>query len=238
MSYIHTTATWKENKKLNCEVVYVGDSASLSYLQWIRMIVEGISGPSDFTTDPRRHMIMEATMSLPPPSTPSGVLPDRHTADVLVESYFVNVGDCMTLFSPKLVANCLQTTGLVEVFDRDLFHTQMNECYDDPLSVEPSVLCSLYMVFAIGLVMARPRPGSPEDSIVERLRSDKKVNRAELFFRNAKSLADPVSGFEDADFWSIQALLLMSLYMLSVSKRNASYAYYGETQMVPKWNTQ
>ncbi|KAK8124663.1 fungal-specific transcription factor domain-containing protein [Apiospora kogelbergensis] len=82
------------------------------------------------------------------------------------------------------------------------------------------------MVFAIGLVMARPRPGSPEDSIVERLRSDKKVNRAELFFRNAKSLADPVSGFEDADFWSIQALLLMSLYMLSVSKRNASYAYY------------
>ncbi|KAK8056563.1 hypothetical protein PG993_001790 [Apiospora rasikravindrae] len=190
-------------------LLYVGDSASLSYLQWIRMIVEGISGPSDFTTDPRRHMIMEATMSLPPPSTPSGVLPDRHTADVLVESYFVN------------------TTGLVEVFDRDLFHTQMNECYEDPLSVEPSVLCSLYLVFAIGLVLARPRPGSPEETTIEKLRSDKKVNRAEFFFRNAKSLADPVSGFEDADFWSIQALLLMSLYMLSVSKRNASYAYYG-----------
>ncbi|KAK8026896.1 fungal specific transcription factor domain-containing protein [Apiospora marii] len=190
-------------------LLYVGDSASLSYLQWIRMIVEGISGPSDFTTDPRRHMIMEATMTLPPPSTPSGVLPDRHTADVLVESYFVN------------------TTGLVEVFDRELFHTQMNECYEDPLSVEPSVLCSLYMVFAIGLVMAGPRPGSPEEVIIEKLRSDKKVNRAEFFFRNAKSLADPVSGFEDADFWSIQALLLMSLYMLSVSKRNASYAYYG-----------
>lgn len=76
--------------------------------------------------------------------------------------------------------------------------------------------------------MAGPRPGSPEEVIIEKLRSDKKVNRAEFFFRNAKSLADPVSGFEDADFWSIQALLLMSLYMLSVSKRNASYAYYGE----------
>lgn len=41
-------------------------------------------------------------------------------------------------------------------------------------------------------------------------------------------LADPVSGFEDADFWSVQALILTSLYMLAVSKRNAAYAYHGK----------
>lgn len=75
--------------------------------------------------------------------------------------------------------------------------------------------------------MAAPFPGSPEAVVIEKLRAER-ANRAELFFRNAKSLADPVSGFEDADFWSIQALLLMSLYMLAVSKRNACYAYYGE----------
>lgn len=113
------------------------------------------------------------------------------------------------------------------MFDRALFRTQVNECYDDPLNAEPSVLCTLYMVFAIGLVLARPTPGSEGEVAIARLRADNKVNRAEFFFRNAKSLADPVSGFEDADFWSIQALLLMSLYMLSVSKRNASYAYHG-----------
>lgn len=129
-------------------------------------------------------------------------------------------------------ADALQTTGLVEVFDRAHFRTQVNECYDDPLNVEPSVLCTLYMVFAIGLVLARPTPGSEEELTIGRLREDKKVNRAEFFFRNAKSLADPVSGFEDADFWSIQALLLMALYMLSVSKRNASYTYYGAS---PAW---
>lgn len=72
-------------------LVYVGDAASLSYLQWIRMIVDDVSGPSDFTQDPRRHMIMEANMSLPPSSAPNGVLPDRRTADVLVDAYFVNV---------------------------------------------------------------------------------------------------------------------------------------------------
>ncbi|RYC58363.1 hypothetical protein CHU98_g7846 [Xylaria longipes] len=162
-------------------LLYIGDSATLSYLQWIRMIVENISGPSEFTTDPRRHMIMENTIS---------------------------------------------TAGFIEVFNKHAFLKSVEECYKDPLGVTPSLLCLLYLVFAIGLVMAAPSPGSDEAAVIDKLR-DERSNRAELFFRSAKSLADPVSGFEDADFWSIQALLLMSLYMLSISKRNASYAYYG-----------
>jgi hypothetical protein len=36
---------------------------------------------------------------------------------------------------------------------------------------------------------------------------------------NAK-VNDPIIGFEDAGFWSIQALLLMAVYMLTVSKRH------------------
>ncbi|KAI3336882.1 hypothetical protein HD806DRAFT_21519 [Xylariaceae sp. AK1471] len=189
-------------------LLYIGDSASLSYLQWIRMIVESISGPSDFTMDPRRHMIMENTISLPQDLRPTGVLPDQRTANILISSFFTN------------------TAGFIEVFNRQAFLKSVDECYKDPLSVTPSLLCLLYLVFAIGLVMAAPFPGSDEAAVIDKLRSDR-ANRAELFFRNAKSLADPVSGFEDADFWSIQALLLMALYMLAVSKRNASYAYYG-----------
>lgn len=103
----------------------------------------------------------------------------------------------------------------------------MDECYKDPLVVTPSLLCLIYLVFAIGLVMAAPSPESEEAAVIDKLRSER-TSRAELFFRNAKSLADPVTGFEDADFWSIQALLLISLYMLAISKRNASYAYYGK----------
>ncbi|ORY69826.1 fungal-specific transcription factor domain-containing protein [Pseudomassariella vexata] len=189
-------------------LLYLGDSATLSYLQLIRMIVEEISGESDFTRDPRRHMIMEAQVSIPPTVRPTGVLPDRRTANILVESFFTN------------------TIGFVEVFDKDMFLASTMECYNDPLSVNPSVLCLLYLVFSIGLVIAKPPSGTEAEAIIKRLRSED-VNRAELFYRNAKSLADPVSGFEDADFWSIQALVLMSLYMLSVSKRNASYAYCG-----------
>lgn len=72
--------------------VYVGDSATLSYLQLIRMLVESVAGQSEFTLDPKRHMIVEARTYPPPSNTPSGVLPDRRTADVLVESYYLNVG--------------------------------------------------------------------------------------------------------------------------------------------------
>lgn len=55
------------------------------------MIVENISGPSDFTMDPRRHMIMENAISLPHDLRPTGVLPDQRTARVLINSYFTNV---------------------------------------------------------------------------------------------------------------------------------------------------
>ncbi|KAI0816555.1 fungal-specific transcription factor domain-containing protein [Xylaria sp. FL0064] len=189
-------------------LLYIGDSATLSYLQWIRMIVEHISGPSDFTVDPRRHMIMENAISLPQDMRPTGILPDQRTAKILINSFFTN------------------TAGFIEVFNRNAFMKSVDECYKDPLGVTPSLLCLLYLVFAIGLVMAAPYPGSDDAGAIDKLRSES-ASRAELFFRSAKSLADPVSGFEDADFWSIQALLLMSLYMLAISKRNASYAYFG-----------
>ncbi|RYP79400.1 hypothetical protein DL769_002984 [Monosporascus sp. CRB-8-3] len=133
---------------------------------------------------------------------PTGVLPDRRTANILVDSFFTNV------------------------FNKKSFLESMEECYGDPLSVNSSVLCLLYLVFAIGLVLARPVQGSAEEAVISKLRSER-VSRAELFYRNARMLADPVSGFEDADFWSVQALLLTSLYMLAVSKRNAAYAYHG-----------
>lgn len=73
------------------KLVYLGDSATLSYLQFIRMIVESVDGPSQFTMDPSRHRLMELTTSLPPDYRTSLLLPDRRTADVLIRSYLTNV---------------------------------------------------------------------------------------------------------------------------------------------------
>lgn len=70
--------------------VYIGDSAVLSFLQFIRMIVESVSGQSAFTQDPMRHKIVENTISLPANIRHTHLLPDRQTANVLIDSYFTN----------------------------------------------------------------------------------------------------------------------------------------------------
>lgn len=70
----------------------MGDSASLAYLQLIRMIVETRTGPNTFTMDPNRHKIMESSITLPPKMTRTPqLLPDRETARVLVDSFFTHV---------------------------------------------------------------------------------------------------------------------------------------------------
>lgn len=189
-------------------VLYIGDSATLSFLQLLRMMVETVAGPSPFTNDPRRHKIVEGQFSLPSSYRYTHLLPDMQTANVLVEAFFVN------------------THGLLQVFERDCFQEDLQRCYSDPLSVEPSWLCLLNLVFAIGLTMATPMSGSPEALIIDKLRTEH-VDRAEAFYLNAKSLNDPMTGLEDQDFWSVQALLLMSVYMLAKSKRNTAFALLG-----------
>lgn len=74
--------------------------------------------------------------------------------------------------------------------------------------------------------MATPLSGSPEALTIDKLRSEH-LDRAEVFYLNAKSLNDPMNGLEDQDFWSVQALLLMSVYMLAKSKRNTAFALLG-----------
>jgi hypothetical protein len=130
----------------------------------------------------------------------------------------------MPLFkSDKLT---FQTHGLVNIFEKDLFMTALQASYDDPLSVDPAWLCQINLVFAIGLQLATPKLGTEEDEIISRLR-DQHADRAEVFYMIAKAQHDPLTGFEDADFWSIQALLLMAVFMLTKSKRNTAYALIG-----------
>lgn len=102
----------------------------------------------------------------------------------------------------------------------------MDRCYSDPLTIDHIFLCHLNLVFSIGLTFATPEPGTQEAEIIDSLRA-KYPDQSEIFFLNAKSFNNPVIGLEDADLWSIQALLLMALYMLLKSKRNPAFAYIG-----------
>lgn len=92
--------------------MYVGESATLSYLQLVRMMVDHVAGPCDFTQDPSRHKIMENVITLPPNIRTSPLLPDRKTADVLVEAYFVNV------FQPKILSLLSQSNSSPDSWPR------------------------------------------------------------------------------------------------------------------------
>lgn len=113
------------------------------------------------------------------------------------------------------------------MFHREAFLQTVEDCYNDPLSITQKDLCRLNLVLAIGLVIACPLQGTEAGVVIQKLHREP-INRAELFYRNARDLYGPATGFQDADFWSVQALLLMSLYLLAVSGRNASYIYVGK----------
>jgi hypothetical protein len=73
-------------------LVYIGDSAALSFLQLIRTYVESIAGTQNsFIMDPRRLKIVEHTVTLPPNIRRTHLLPDSQTAIILVNSFFTNV---------------------------------------------------------------------------------------------------------------------------------------------------
>jgi hypothetical protein len=84
----------------------------------------------------------------------------------------------------------------------------------------------LYLVMAIGLALASPMSGSAEAVIVDKLRSEH-TDRAEVFYLSAKELYDPFSSMEDHDVASVQALLLMAVYMLARSRQNSSFKLLG-----------
>ena len=77
-------------------LVYVGDAATLSFLQLLRLMLEPMIGHTAFTDDPRRHMITESQFSLDPNTTTNTQLPDYRTARVLAESFFTNVSWAIT----------------------------------------------------------------------------------------------------------------------------------------------
>lgn len=115
---------------------------------------------------------------------------------------------------------------MIEVFDKNGFLRDVESCYRDPPSSSKFFLCHFFLVQALGLLLAAPAPGTRQEVLIQRQLSAK-PDRAELFFRTARTMCDPGAGFEDADFWSVQALSLMTLYMLIISKRNTAYAYLG-----------
>ena len=210
--------------------IYLGDAATITFLQIIRQIVESTVGECPLTQDPKRNQLTEVHLKLPADIHLTHQLPQKKTALILVDAYFTHVRN---KHSNDLEAKLTTTQmhGIVEIFDEHEFINDLHKCYEDPLSPNEVYLCHLNLVFSIGLSFATPEVGSHEARVIEAVRS-KHPDQAELFFLHAKIISDPFVGFEDGDLWTVQALLLMAIFMITKAKRNTAAAYIGQSTCI------
>ena len=75
----------------NGRLLYVGEAATLTFLQILRTIVETTVGECPFITDPARHHIAETRLKLPADVHLTHQLPPKQTALILVDAFFVHV---------------------------------------------------------------------------------------------------------------------------------------------------
>ncbi|KGO67682.1 Aldolase-type TIM barrel [Penicillium italicum] len=113
--------------------MYIGDSASLSFLQSLRRVVTSSIGRCEFTEDNSRHSMLEAFQSNP--STQSGTLvapPSNEEAQRLAGQFV------------------LATSPLLDLFDLEEFHPRLANWVANPSGDEDTVSSIFYLVLAIG----------------------------------------------------------------------------------------
>lgn len=113
--------------------MYIGDSASLSFLQSVRRVVSSSIGRCEFTEDNSRHSMLEAFQNHP--SAQPGPLvppPSNDEAQQLARQYF------------------LATNPLLDLFDLEEFRRRLADWVGNPAGDEDTVSSIFYLVLAIG----------------------------------------------------------------------------------------
>lgn len=113
--------------------MYIGDSASLSFLQSVRRIVSSSIGRCEFTEDNSRHSMLEAFQSNS--STQMRTLidpPNNDEAQQLARQFL------------------LATSPLLDLFDLNEFHPRLANWVENPTGDEDTVSSIFYLVLAIG----------------------------------------------------------------------------------------
>ncbi|KAJ3543487.1 hypothetical protein NM208_g3560 [Fusarium decemcellulare] len=179
--------------------IFIGDAANLSFLQIIRRLVRDSVGPCAFTEDPLRHLMVEAT-----PSSNSNwiieIVRNRPTKPRMKEAhYFLS----WYLRSTSCVLNLFDEQELSQSLTRWI---QVDPDGPDQQASE----AVFFLIFAIGAQTC------PEDE-------DKK---AEQYFNYGRFLTASIV-MEDISISAVQSNILITMYLLGASRRNAAFMYLG-----------
>ncbi|KLO99125.1 hypothetical protein Y057_5052 [Fusarium fujikuroi] len=178
--------------------VFIGDAANLSFLQIIRRLVRDSVGPCAFTEDALQHLMVEVKPS------------DSST-------WLVSIMDDAPVMPDKEEARYLvswffrSTSCVLNLFDEGEIMESMEswyqKCSDEP---EDKASVAVFLIFAIGAQTC------PENRDQE----------AEQYFNYGRFITASII-MDDISISAVQSNILITMYLLGASRRNAAFMYLG-----------
>ncbi|KAF5623082.1 transcriptional regulatory [Fusarium sp. NRRL 52700] len=179
--------------------VFIGDAANLSFLQVIRRLVRDSLGPCAFTEDALQHLMVEAK-----PSESS--------------TWLVSIMDDTPAMPDEEEARYLiswffrSTSCVLNLFEEadisDSMASWYQKCSDEP--EDKASVAVFFLIFAIGAQTC------PENRDKE----------AEKYFNYGRFLTVSII-MDDISISAVQSNILITMYLLGASRRNAAFMYLG-----------
>ncbi|KAF5572612.1 transcriptional regulatory [Fusarium pseudoanthophilum] len=179
--------------------VFIGDAANLSFLQIIRRLVRDSLGPCAFTEDALQHLMVEAKPS------------DSST-------WFVNIMDDTPAMPDEEEARYLvswffrSTSCVLNLFEEREISESMASWYQR-CSYGPEDKASVAVFFLIFAIGAQTCP-------------ENRDKEAEQYFNYGRFLTASII-MDDISISAVQSNILITMYLLGASRRNAAFMYLG-----------
>lgn len=178
--------------------MYLGDSANPSFLQSIRRLVRETQGPCAFVDDPLRPCMVEASPEGAPAWLDAGY--DQKSPPKFTE-------DEARHFASQYY---MCTNGILDLFDKAVVLDQVPQAVAKDAVALPLAKPIVYLILAIGA------QSSPKDL----------GEVAESCFNYGRYLAARYL-MEDPSTLAVEAYLLITMYLLASSRRNAAFMHLG-----------
>ncbi|KAG9503690.1 hypothetical protein J7337_003642 [Fusarium musae] len=179
--------------------VFIGDAANLSFLQIIRRLVRDSLGPCAFTEDALQYLMVEAKPS------------DSST-------WFVNIMDDTPAIPDEEEARYLvswffrSTSCVLNLFEEREITESMASWYQK-CSGGPEDKASVAVFFLIFAIGAQTCP-------------ENRDKEAEQYFNYGRFLTASII-MDDISISAVQSNILITMYLLGASRRNAAFMYLG-----------
>lgn len=181
-------------------LMYLGDSANPSFLQSIRRLVRETQGPGPFVDDPLRPCMVEASPDSPP-GWQSG-------AEFGPAPLPLPLSEQEAAHFAKQYQLC--TNGILQLFDEAVVLFELPLAIAGGCATLPLAYPVVYLILAIGA------QSSPKDY----------DQHAEAYFNQGRQFAAQRL-MEDPSTTTVEAYLLITMYLLAASRRNAAFMHLG-----------